>query len=71
MLPVVSVVACGNQAISNVGVVSTDWVVAPKSIPVVPVVSVVVVKSNPVVPVVSVVACGNEAKSNDGVGSTD
>ena len=62
MLPVVLVVACGNEAISNVGVVSTDWVVAPKSIPVVPVVSVVVVvcvvavKSNPVVPVVSVVA---------------
>ena len=49
---------------------------APKSNPVVLVVSVVVVcivvvKSNPVVPVVSVVASGNEAKLNDGVGSTD
>ena len=48
---------CVVAGISNVGVVSTVYVVAPKS--------------NPVVPVVSVVACGNEAKSNDGVGSTD
>ena len=65
---------CVVAGISNVGVVSTVYVVAPKSNPVVPVVvmvCVVVVKSNPVVPVVSVVACGNEAKSNDGVGSTD
>ena len=62
VVPVVSVVAWGNETISNIGVVSTDWVVALKSIPVVPVISVVVVvcvvavKSNPVVPVVSVVA---------------
>ena len=51
--PVVPVVACGNEAKSNVGVVST--------------VCAVDVKSNPVVPVVSVVACGNEDKSNVGV----
>ena len=44
------VVACGKKAISNVGVVSTDWVVAEKS--------------NPAVPVVSVVACGNEARGS-------
>ena len=75
VVPVVSVVAWGNDAKSNVGVDSTACVLAVKSNPVVPVVSVVVVcvvavKSNPVVPVVSVVACGNEAKSNVGVDST-
>ena len=42
VVPVVSIVACGNEAKSNDGVGSTVFVV--------------VVKSNPVVPVVSVVA---------------
>ena len=60
VVPVVAVVACGNDAISNVGVVSTVFAAVVKSNPVVPVVSVVVVcvvaaKSNPVVPVVSLV----------------
>ena len=38
VVPVVSVVACGNEDKSNVGVGSTDCIVAVKSNPVVPVV---------------------------------
>ena len=43
VVPVVAVVACGNDAISNVELVSTVFAAVVKSNPVVPVVSVVVV----------------------------